>query len=240
MSRTNVLPTVVLVHGALTDASVWNGVAARLLEAGHHVLAPAMPMRGLHSDAGYLNGYLSRIEGPVILVGHSWAGAVISHPKAVASADVKALVFVSAFQPDTGEAAGALNELFPGTGLTPENLEAHPNPLGGDDLTLRADKFGAVYAGDVPSPLVDVLSVSQRAIDPAALGETFAGTPTWRSIPSWAVVTTEDHSLPPQVLWHMAKRAGSTVVEVKASHAVPISQPDAVTDLITSAIDSLA
>lgn len=239
MTRTNVLSTTVLVHGALTDASVWRGVATRLLQSGHRVVAPALPLRGLHSDAAYLESYLSRIDGPIVLVGHSYAGAVLSHPRAVASADVRALVFVAAFQLDSGETAGALNELFPGTGLVPENLVVHPNPLGGNDLTLRPDRFGEVYAGDVPAPLVDVLAHSQRPVDPIALGESFDAAPTWRSIPSWAVVSTEDHSLPPSILRFMAGRAGSTVSEVAASHALPISQPDSVSAAIALAAAGL-
>jgi pimeloyl-ACP methyl ester carboxylesterase len=241
-TRPNVLSTeratAVLVHGALTDASVWAGVARRLGEAGHAVVAPSLPMRGLRSDAEYLDGVLSRIDGPVVLVAHSYAGAVISHPQAVRSADVRALVFVAAFQPDAGEAAGALNERFPGTLLIAENLVVTPNPLGGADLVLRADRFAAVYAADVEPQLAAFMAASQRAVEPAALGETFDGEPTWRSIPSWARVSTSDRSLPPEILRFMAERAGSHVLEVEASHAVPVSRPDAVADLVTAALAS--
>ena len=239
-TRPNVLspssPAVVLVHGALTDASVWTGVASRLLGAGHRVVAPALPMRGLESDAVYLDGVLSQVDGPVILAAHSYAGAVISHPRSIASADVRGLVFVAAFQPDAGEAAGELNEKFPGTGLVPENLLVVPNALGGSDLTLRPESFAPVYAADVEPELAAVLSVSQRPIEPNALGETFDQAPTWRSIPSWALITTADRSLPPAILRFMAERAGSRTAEVEASHAVPISQPDAVSALIAEAV----
>lgn len=245
MTRPNVLSrtgaaTVVLVHGALTDASVWAGVTRRLLEAGHQVIAPALPMRGLESDAVYLDGVLSRIEGPVLLVGHSYAGAVISHPRVADSADITGLVFIAAFQPDSGEAAGELNEKFPGTGLVPENLVGVANPLGGADLTLRPEAFVPVYAADVEPNHAAVLAVSQRPIEPAALSETFQGAPTWRSIPSWALISTADHSLPPAILRFMAERAGSTTAEIDASHAVPISRPDAVAELITTALESVA
>jgi pimeloyl-ACP methyl ester carboxylesterase len=243
MTRTNVLsakaPTAVLVHGALTDASVWAGVAARLLAAGHPLVAPALPLRGLAGDAAYLHAVLARIDGPVVLVAHSYGGAVISDPRAVGSADVRALVFVAAFQPDAGEAAGALNEKFPGSQLTPENLVVTPNPLGGDDLALRPDRFAGVYAADVDPRLARVMAVSQRPVEPAALGETFDGPPTWRSIPSWALVPTADRSLPPAILRFMADRAGSRVVEVDASHAVPVSRPDAVAELVTAALASV-
>lgn len=238
------------MHGALTDGSVWGGVASRLLRAGHRVVVPALPMRGLESDAAYLDGVLSQVDGPIVLVAHSYAGAVISHPRSIASsskstsssvsADVRALVFVAAFQPDSGEAAGELNGRFPGTGLVPENLVAVPNALGGSDLTLRPEAFAPVYAADVEPEHAAVLAVSQRPIEPNALGETFDEPPTWRSIPSWALITTADRSLPPAVLRFMAERAGSQTAEVEASHAVPISQPDAVAALIATAIESVA
>jgi pimeloyl-ACP methyl ester carboxylesterase len=243
-SRKNVLssstPTIVLTHGALTDASVWAGVAGRLLDAGQRVIAPALPMRGLDSDAAYLDGVLSRVDGPVVLVAHSYAGAVISHPRAVRSADVRALVYVAAFQPDAGEAGGVLNEKFPGTLLTADNLVVTPNPLGGHDLSLRHDRFATVYAADVDPRVAEFMALSQRPIDPAALGETFDGQPTWRSIASWALVSTADRSLPPQILRFMADRAGSYTVEVEASHAVPVSRPDAVSDLVAKAVGNVS
>jgi pimeloyl-ACP methyl ester carboxylesterase len=224
------------VHGALTDASVWRQVAERLQADGHPVLAPALPMRSLAQDAAYLAAILGRISGPVVLAGHSYAGAVISHPDIAAAGNVAGLVFVAAFQPDTGEAAGELNEKFPGSMLTPDNLAVTPNPLGGDDLTLRPERFAEVYAADVEPKLAAVLAASQRPMDPAALGETFAGAPAWRSIRSWALVSTRDRSLPPEILSFMAKRAGSSIVEVESSHAAPISRPAEVADLILDAV----
>lgn len=246
MKRTNILSTdaeeatIVLVHGALTDASVWHGVAARLQAAGHTVAAPALPLRDLDGDAAYLAAQLERLGGPVVLVGHSWAGAVISHPAIADTGAVAALVFVAAFQPDEGDAAGALNERFPGTQLIPENLVVVPNPGGGDDLTLRPERFAEVYAADVEPGHAAVLAVSQRPIEPAALGTPLPGTPSWRGLPSWAVVTTEDRSLPPAILRFMAERAGSRVVEVDASHAVPVSRPDIVAGVIAEATRSVA
>jgi pimeloyl-ACP methyl ester carboxylesterase len=240
MTRTNVPslsspPTIVLVHGALTDASVWHDVAAMLLEDGHPVTAPALPMRDLESDVTHLAAVIERIEGPVVLVAHSYAGAVISHPRIAACGNVTGLVFIAAFQPDEDEAAGALNEKFPGTLLTPENLEITSNPIGGNDLILRPDRFAEVYAADVDPSRVRVMAVSQRPIDPTALGTSLPGTPSWRSIPSWALVTTADRSLPPAILRFMADRAGSETTEVDASHAVPVSRPQIVTELILRA-----
>lgn len=237
MERTNVTstPVIVLVHGALTDASVWHEVARRLQSTGYEVVAPALPMRGLGQDARYLAGILGRIVGPVVLVGHSYAGAVISHPEIAAAGNAAALVYVAAFQPDAGESAGELNAKFPGSMLTPDNLVVSPNPLGGDDLALRPERFAEVYAADVEPGLAAVLAASQRPIDPAALGETLAGEPAWRSIRSWALVSTRDRSLPPAILRFMAERAGSRVVEVESSHAVPVSRPVELTDLILEA-----
>jgi pimeloyl-ACP methyl ester carboxylesterase len=245
MTRTNVLSssetlTIVLVHGALTDASVWNAVTRRLQGAGRRVLAPALPMRGLEPDAAYLAGFLGRIEGPVVLAAHSYAGAVISHPAVAAAGAVKALVFIAAFQPDEGEAAGALNAKFPGSLLTPENLAVAPNPLGGNDLTLRPERFAEVYAADVEPGHAAVMAVSQHPVDPAALGEPLPGQAAWRTIPSWALVPARDRSLPPEILRFMARRAGSRITEIESSHAVPVAHPAAVTDVITEAANAVA
>jgi pimeloyl-ACP methyl ester carboxylesterase len=242
MTRTNVpsaSPTVLLVHGALTDASVWNGVTTRLQAAGHTVSAPALPMRSLDADAAYVAGILDRLPGSVVLVGHSYAGAVISHPAITAAGNVKALVYIAAFQPDAGEAAGALNEKFPGSLLTPGNLSVEPNANGGQDLTLHPERFAEVYAADVDPAHAAVMAVSQRPVEPGVLGEPLPGEPAWRTLPSWALVSTSDRSLPPAILRFMAERAGSHITEVDSSHAAPVSQPDAVTDLILQAIGAV-
>lgn len=243
MTRTNILfdePSVVLVHGALTDASIWNGVTRRLQAAGCTVAAPALPMRSLQEDAAYLQGVVERLPGPTVIAGHSWAGAVLSHHSIADSGTVAALVYVAAFQPDRGESAGELNARFPGSLLTDENLSVVPNPLGGADLTLRPDRFAEAYAADVDPAHAAVMAVSQRPIDPAALGEPLPGDPTWRSVPSWAVVSTTDRSLPPAMLRFMAQRAGSRLVEVESSHAVPVSRPGEVAETILQALQSVS
>jgi pimeloyl-ACP methyl ester carboxylesterase len=229
-------PTVVLVHGALTDASVWAEVIRNLQGKGFAVVAPAMPLRGLASDVAYLESVLSTVSGPVVLVGHSFGGAVISAVRA--DPLVRALVYVAAFQPDAGETAGALNDHFPGSKLGPDTTVVRPCP-GGNDLYLKAGDFREVYAGDVPEAVAAVMAVTQRPIDPAALSEALPGPAAWRSIPSWALVSTEDNSLPPATLRFMAERAGSTVVEVRSSHAVPVAHPAAVTELVIAAADSV-
>lgn len=231
-------PALVLVHGALTDASVWHPVIARLQRSGHEVHAPALPMRDLNSDVASLVAYLNRIDGPVVLVGHSYAGSVISHP-ALLETEVKALVFIAAFQPDEGEAAGALNEKFPGSLLTPENLEIGADAAGEDQVILRPDRFAAVYAADVAPEHTAVMAVSQRPIGVTALSDPLPGRPAWRSLPSWAIVSTADRSLPPSILRFMAERAGSEITEVEAAHAVPVSQPDTVVQVIEAAARSI-
>ena len=232
-TMSNTSPTVVLVHGALTDASVWHPVIARLQRGGHRVLAPAMAMRSLAADAAYLHSVLATIPGPIVLAGHSYGGSVISHPAAI-TPGVGALVFVAAFQQDAGETAGELNYRFPGSRLTPDTTQLREY-AGGSDLYLRPECFADVYAGDLAADQVAVMAAAQHPLDPAALSETFAGQATWRSLPSWALVSTSDRSIPTEALRFMAARAGSTVVETDASHAVPLANPDATADLIADA-----
>jgi pimeloyl-ACP methyl ester carboxylesterase len=231
-------PTIVLTHGALTDASVWNGVAADLQARGYTTIAPALPLRSLAGDVDYLAAFLDTVAGPVLLAGHSYGGTVISHPR-IARAALRGLVFAAAFQPDAGESTGELNGRFPGSLLGEATTEVRPCP-GGNDLYLRPADFADVYAADVPPASAATMAAAQRPIDPAALEETFDGEPTWRRVPSWTVVTTSDRSLPPAAQRFMAERAGSTAIEVDASHAVPVSRPDLVAEVIRGAADHLA
>jgi pimeloyl-ACP methyl ester carboxylesterase len=151
---------------------------------------------------------------------------------------VGALVFVAAFQQDATETPGGLNGQFPGSLLVPDNLVARPYP-GGTDIYVRADRFGDVYAADVDPATVAVMAAAQHPFDPVSLDGSFAGTATWRTLPSWSVVATEDRSIPTETLRFMAKRAGSTVVEVNSAHAVPVAHPQIVADTIAAAIASL-
>jgi pimeloyl-ACP methyl ester carboxylesterase len=226
-------PTIVFVHGALTDTSVWNEVIQRLQSLGYTTVAPAIPLRGLTSDAEYLSSFLKTIEGPFVVVGHSYGGSIISHP-VISTDHVKALVFVAAFSPDAGESTGELNGRFPGGKLGEATTVVREYP-GGNDLYLRPEYFSDVYAADLPARLVARMAAAQRPLNVNALSETFDGTPTWSHIPSWTVVATDDNSLPTEAQRFMAKRAGSTVVEIEASHALPVSQPQAVADTIIAA-----
>jgi pimeloyl-ACP methyl ester carboxylesterase len=230
-------PTIVLIHGAFTDASAWNGVSAHLQDMGYKTVAPAIPLRGFGSDAQYLSAYLTTIDGPLILVGHSYGGSIISHP-AMGGHDIKALVFIAAFAPDTGESMAELNERFPGSQLGDATTVVREHP-GGNDLYLLPEHFSSVYAADLSAPVVALMAASQRPLNVTALGETLDGVPTWSLLPSWAVVATADCSLPAEAQRFMAKRAGSAVTEVHASHALPISQPDAVAGVIDAAARSV-
>jgi pimeloyl-ACP methyl ester carboxylesterase len=226
-------PTIVLVHGALTDASVWNEAARHLQSLGYTTIAPAMPLRGLHSDAEYLSAFLKTLDAPVVLVGHSYGGSVISHPL-IGDHQVKALVFVAAFVLDAGESTGELNGRFPGSKLGDAAITLRDYP-GGTDLYLRPDHFADVYAADLPASVVALMAGAQRPLNVVALGETFDDAPTWRHIPSWTVVATADNSLPAEAQRFMAQRATSTVTEVEASHALPVAKPEEVANVIAEA-----
>jgi len=230
--------TIVLVHGALTDASVWHGVIAELHRRGHRVLAPAMPMHALADDVTYLHSFLTTIEGPLVVVGHSYGGSVISDPGALTAA-VRALVFIAAFQQDTDETAGELNYRFPGSGLTPDTTVVREYP-GGSDLYLVPAHFAEVYAADLDPAASAVMAAAQHPIDPTALNETFVGRAAWNSLPSWALVATADRSIPTEAQRFMAERAGSSVVEIDSSHAVPVARPAETADLIAAAVHGSA
>jgi pimeloyl-ACP methyl ester carboxylesterase len=226
-------PAIILVHGALTDGSVWNGVTQRLQGQGYNVLAPAMALRSLAADADYLSAFLDTIDGPVVLAGHSYGGTIISHP-ATATENLVALVFVSAFQPDAGESTVELNSRFPGSKLGAATTTVRLAPAA-QDLYLNPEDFAEVYAADLPATTVALMAATQRPINPAALDESFDGDPTWRATPSWTLISTRDSSLPAETQRFMAHRAGSATEEVESSHASPVAQPQAVTKLILDA-----
>ncbi|MFF4187627.1 alpha/beta fold hydrolase [Streptomyces sp. NPDC001691] len=231
-------PTVVLVHGAFADASSWSGTIRRLHHAGHRVIAPANPLRGLSGDAAYLRGILATLEGPVVLVGHSYGGAVISSA-AVGNSQVRALVYIAAFTPDRGESALELSGKFPGSTLG-ETVQELPYPLpegSGTELVIDRAKFPGQFAADVPLADAAVLAATQRPVATAALEEA-AGDAAWKAIPSWALIAAADKNIPPAAVRWMAERAGSHITEVDASHAVPVSRPDAVARVVLDAIDS--
>lgn len=230
-------PTVVLIHGAFADASSWSGVVERLQHQGHKVVAPALPLRGLASDATYIRSVLDSIEGPVVLVGHSYGGAVISHA-AAGAAQVKALVYIAAFVPDIGESALDLTDKFPGSTLGQATTsQSYPLPGGGEgqELVIRKDLFRNQFAAGVPVTTAQVMAVGQRPIALAALQEK-ATKAAWKSIPSWYLVASEDRNIPPAAEQWMARRARAHTITVRAPHAVSVSDPAPVTELILRAV----
>ena len=229
-------PTIVLEHGAFADASSWDGVIKDLRHEGYPVVAAANPLRSPASDAASLRALLDHIKGPVILVGHSYGGSVISEA-AVGDANVKALVYVAAFLPEPGETALQLTNQFPGSTL-PGTLDPVPftNADGstGTDLYIRQDEFRHQFAADVPADQAALMAATQRPIAQAALTEK-ATVAAWQTIPSWDIVTTEDLNIPAAAQEFMAQRAHAHVTEIAASHSVAVSHPDAVSDVIEKA-----
>ena len=229
-------PTVVLVHGAFADSSSWNGVIEELTRDGYPVIAAANPLRGLHSDAEYVGSVLDSVSGPVVLAGHSYGGPVMSEA-AVGHSNVKALVYIASFILEPGESASQMAGKFPGAQLGPAlNTVPFPLPHGGtgNDLYIKQDEFRRVFAADVAPEITGLMAATQRPITEAALNEP-ATEAAWKTIPSWNMVTTEDLAIPAESMRFMGERANSQTVEIEASHAVTVSHPEAVADLIGEA-----
>jgi pimeloyl-ACP methyl ester carboxylesterase len=231
-----VKPTVVLVHGAFADSSGWNDVTGRLLEDGYPVLAFSNPLRGPIADADYLRQFLGTIEGPIVLVGHSYGGVVITNA-ATGHPNVKSLVYVAAFAPAEGESVAAASALGGGHGELTDHLVLRPFPgAGPNDADAYIDPawFRRLFAQDLPRRTTAVMAATQR---PAALAAllTPSGPPAWKTIPSWYLVARQDRTIPPEAERVMAQRAGSHTVEINSSHVAMISHPGAVVKLIRSA-----
>jgi pimeloyl-ACP methyl ester carboxylesterase len=225
-------PTVVLVHGGWADASSWNAVVGRLEDRGYTVVAPPNPLRSLQNDAAYLSSILATISGPIVLVGHSYGGMVMTDA-ATGNPNVKALVYIAAFAPDVGDSIATLEAKNPGSEVGLSALTLRPYP-GGVDAYITPSVFHGVFCADVPTSTAAVMAATQRPIDAAVEAEP-SGPPAWRTIPSWYLVASDDHAIPPATERFMAKRAGATTVEISASHVAMVSHPDAVTDLILDA-----
>ncbi|WP_330180277.1 alpha/beta hydrolase [Nocardia sp. NBC_01503] len=228
--------TVVLVHGAFADSSSWNGVVDRLQAQGQTVIAAANPLRSLTGDAAYIASVLSGIEGPIVLVGHSYGGSVIT-VAAEGNSNVQALVYIAAFIPEIGESALELSGKFPGSTLGPTTRPgSYPLADGsaGTELYIQQELFHKQFAADVPADAARRMAATQRPVAVAALAEA-ATAAAWKSIPSYALLATEDYNIPIEAHRFMADRAGATTVEVAASHAVAVAQPQAVADLILQA-----
>lgn len=228
-------PTIVLVHGAFADSSSWNGVIEILLKDGYRVIAAANPLRSVKGDAQSVSSVLKSIAHPVVLVGHSYGGPVIS-TAAYGQANVKALVYVAAFAPDVGETAVGLTGKFPGATLAP-TLDAPVALEGGDkDLYIQQDQFPQQFAADVPEAQARLMAATQRPVTEGALNEA-ATVAAWKTTPSWWIYGDKDKNIPPRAMQFMAERAHAkqTVVVEGASHVVMISNPEPVARIIEAA-----
>jgi pimeloyl-ACP methyl ester carboxylesterase len=227
--------TVVLVHGAFADASSWNSVIGQLQAKGIDVAAPPTPLRGITHDSAYLASFLQQITGPVLAVGHSYGGAIISN--AATDADnVVGLVYVAAFAPDEGETLGEIEtdskDSVLNSALVP--LQYPENGGTATEFAIDPAKFHDAFAADLPAEQTAVMAATQRPAAEAGFSEK-SGPPAWKSKPSWAVIATGDTAAGADVTRSMAERAGATIAEIEGSHVIMISRPEAVTDVIMTA-----
>lgn len=231
----NVKPTVILVHGAFADATSWNGVVAKLRSDGYTVIGAANPLRSVKGDAAFLTSIVENVNGPVVLVGHSYGGAVIS-AAANGQPNVKSLVYIAAFAPEEGETVLGLSGRFPGSTLGGALAKPVTLEHDGKDLYIQQEKFHQQFAADLPVAQAQLMAVAQRPVTEAALNEA-AGAPAWKQLPSYFLYGTRDKNIPPAALGFMAERAKSrkTVRIEGASHSVMASHPDAVVRIIGEA-----
>ena len=235
MSETT--PTVVLVHGAFADASSWNGVITRLQAKGVRVTAPANPLRGISTDAAYIRSVIDQIDGPVVAVGHSYGGAVITNA-ATDAANVVGLVYVAAFAPfkgeTLGEAAAGSKDSILSSAQVPRR---YPTADGGSATEFYIDPAKArnAFAGDLSGEQAALIAATQRPVSEFAFSEP-NGPPAWKHLSSWAVVATADRAAGTDVTRSMAERAGATITELDGSHVIMVSQPEAVTNVVLEAV----
>ena len=234
------MATVVLVHGAFADASSWTGVITRLQDKGVPVTAPANPLRGISADTAYIASTFEQIEGPVLAVGHSYGGAVITNAAAGAK-NVVGLVYVAAFAPDEGEALGAVEDGSKDSVLNSALVpRTYPTANGGSASEFYIDpaKAREAFAGDLSDQQAALIAATQRPVSELAFSEP-NGPPAWKRLPSWAVVATGDKAAGTDVVRSMAERAGAKITEVEGSHVIMVSQPEAVTNVILEAVAAL-
>lgn len=237
----NSTPTAVLVHGAFADASGWAGVIDQLRSAGHPVLAVANPLRGVHHDASAIRAAAAAVDGPVVLVGHSYGGAVITQA-AEGLENLVGLVYLAAFAPAPGESVSSVQEPFPAPLLA---STVRPTPYdavgaaGGPELVIDPARFPETFAADLPAERAQVMALSQRPLAAAAAGEplSHAG---WAHVPSWYLVSAQDRAIAPEAQRFMAQRAGATTEEVDGSHAAFVAQPAVAAAFIARALDATA
>jgi pimeloyl-ACP methyl ester carboxylesterase len=241
VNATDTEPTIVLVHGAFADASSWNAVIERLQQQGYTVIAPPNPLRGVAADAAYTASLLNQIEGPVLLGGHSYGGAVISNA-ATSAPNVVGLVFVAAFAPDEGETLGAIEndskDSVLNSALVQYNYPTGPGATS-VEFAISPAHIQEAFAADLPPQTTALMAATQRPVAAAAFTDV-CGPPAWKKLPSWAVVATGDKAAGADVVRSMAQRAGADIVEVEGSHVIMISQPQIVTDHIVKAAQAVA
>jgi pimeloyl-ACP methyl ester carboxylesterase len=230
--------TVVLVHGAFADGSSWNGVIERLQAEGIRVTAAAIPLRGISIDSAYLGSLLDQIPGPVLAVGHSYGGAIISNAATNAN-NVIGLVFVSGFAPDEGESLGEIeggsNDSVLMTAQVPLQYPTGEGEETAVEVAIDPEKFHEAFAADLPEEQAAVMAATQRPVAEPAFSEP-NGEPAWKKLPSWAVVATGDKAAGADVVRSMAERAGATITEAEGSHVIMVSRPQVVAEAILSAV----
>ncbi len=232
-------PTAILVHGAFADASGWAGVARELLDRGYRVVAPANPLRGIGFDAATIRAVAAATDGSVVLVGHSYGGAVITQA-AEGLENLVGLVYIAAFAPAAGESVGSVQEPFPQPLLA---STVRPTPydalgaVGGPELVIDGAQFAATFAADLPADVTRTMAVSQRPLAAAAAVEplTYAG---WAEKPTWYLVSTDDHAIAPEAQRFMAGRMGAVSEEIVGSHVAFIARPAEAADFIARALDA--
>jgi pimeloyl-ACP methyl ester carboxylesterase len=236
-------PSIVLVHGAWADSSSWDGVVSRLQRDGYTVYVPPNPLQGLSYDSAFLRDFLHSISGPIVLVGHSYGGAVITNA-ATGDGQVKALVYVDAFAPAQGQTIGQLVSSQPGSCVLPAaNVTIVPFPGAPKDVAdayIKQSVFPSCMANGLPVGEARVLAATQRPLSTIALTQK-SGVPAWKTIPSWAVIGTADHAIPPAALVAMAKQAHARITMLPgAPHLSMIYNPCAVTNVILKAVRATA
>src|SRR4051794_12674807 len=233
-------PTIVLVHGAFAESSSWNGVIEPLIGAGHRVIAVANPLRGIAADAAAVTDVVREIEGPIVLVGHSYGGSVISNVDPDA-AGIVALVYVCAFAPAPGETCFGLSTLYSGSTLG-DTLESWPRTDGTTDLTIARDRFREQFCADVPAPEAALMAATQRPVTQEALVEPSGERPLWKALPSSFAIGELDRNIPAKAQRYMAERAGAgRILEIPgASHAAAVSRPDVIAGLVLAAAAQVA
>lgn len=233
--------TIALVHGAFADAGGWNGVIERLQANGFQVTAPTNPLRGLAIDSDYIASYFDQIPGPVLAVGHSYGGAVITNAASKAK-NVVGLVVVAGFMPEEGEAIQEIEQNSKdsvlNSALVPLTYPVGQNGETEVEFAINPARFHDAFAADLPVAQAAVLAAGQRPVSQLAFSQPTTA-PAWKTLPTWAVVATGDKAAGSDAVLFMAKRAGATIIEAEGSHVIMISQPQAVTDVILAAVEAV-